>query len=321
MQLKKYYKKTKILTFCTHERYQSNMNDISAEFYLLQYNGSKPWKTQYAALPDNHFFLPNNIIPQYLDFDFILCQSKWQFEIAHKLSKERNLPLVCLEHTIPTSNFSSQELKALKSMRGHYNVYISDYNKNMWEDGNGFIIKHCVDTDIFSFKPNSQHLNNVFLAVQNDYINRNYCLNFDLFRELAQHFPVYPVGDTAGLSESAKDVKDLVQKYQACKIYINTAHESPIPTSLLEAMSCGCACLSVNSCAIPEYINHGYNGFLFDNVEEMLKYANMLYNDAKLRESFGQAARQTIEVLCDKNYFTDSWNKFIKGVVCVQDLQ
>jgi hypothetical protein len=102
------------------------MGDVDGEFYMVKYNNRKRWNENYAKIPENHFFFSENVIPPYFEYDFVLSQSKYShYELALKLAKDRNIPLVCLEHTLPTSNFNSDQIKALKSMVGNYNIYIS----------------------------------------------------------------------------------------------------------------------------------------------------------------------------------------------------
>lgn len=301
----------KILTFCTHERYQSNMSDINAEFYLLDYNGSKAWNQNFARIPDNHFFLPNNVIPEYFDYSFILSQSKYsQYQLAKKIASDFNIPLVCLEHTLPTSNFNSQQIAKLKEMKGNYNVFICEHNKQKWEC-DGVVINHCVDP-IFEYK--EDHPENVVLAVQNRYQERDYCLNYQFYARAVKDLPTKLVGDNPGMSEPAKDTTELVSIYQSCSVYFNTAHESPLPSSLIEAMACGMAPVSVKTCAIPEYIEHEENGFLVDTVEEAQYYLKLLLENERLRNKIGKAASETIKNKCDKKRFTKEWNKFIYSI-------
>lgn len=301
----------KILTFCTHERYQSNMSDINAEFYILDFQNSKPWEKRFAKLPENHFFLPYNSIPQYFDYSFILFQSKYsQFELAQKIAKDFNIPLVCLEHTLPTSNFNKAQIDQLKRMVGNYNIFISEFNKKAW-GSDGVVINHCV-SDEFEYK--EDHTNNTILSVQNQYASRNYCLNYDFYRVVTNGLPVKLVGDNPGLSEPAKDLKELISIYQDCSIYFNTAHESPLPSSLIEAMACGAVPVSVKTCAIPEYIEHEENGFLVSSVEEAKYYLKLLLDNEKLRKKLGKAASETIKSKCSKQRFTKDWNNFIQGI-------
>ena len=55
-------------------------------------------------------------------------------------------------------------------------------------------------------------------------------------------------------STPAESVADLVNEYCSSKVFLNTSTVSPIPTTLLEAMSCGSAVVSTATCMIPEII-------------------------------------------------------------------
>ena len=80
------------------------------------------------------------------------------------------------------------------------------------------------------------------------------------------------VGDTPGLSEPAASTEGLVATYQNSRIFLNTSTISPVPTALMEAMSCGCAVVSTATCMIPEVIEHGVNGFITNDTQEMKQY-------------------------------------------------
>ena len=57
----------KILTFSTHERYQSNMANINADFWVINNPKIKSWNTQYAEIPKNHKIL-NDIEKIFTDY-------------------------------------------------------------------------------------------------------------------------------------------------------------------------------------------------------------------------------------------------------------
>jgi hypothetical protein len=119
------------------------------------------------------------------------------------------------------------------------------------------VIHHGVDTDTFS--PNDMlcdrkpHL----LSVVNDWVNRDWCCGFNLWRETTKDLPGPRRRGTPGLSEPAKSVADLVMKYRSSLVFLNTSLISPVPTALLEAMACGCAVVSTRNCMIPEALRPG----------------------------------------------------------------
>ena len=64
--------------------------------------------------------------------------------------------------------------------------------------------------------------------------------------------------------------------------------------SLLEAMSCGCAVVSTETCMIPEVIENGVNGFMTNDEKQMERYLVDLLNDKNLAKEIGDNARKTI---------------------------
>src|SRR3990172_12173760 len=98
--------KLNILTWPTHERYETNLAKTGHNFFSYQGQEFKSWNTQYAPVPDNYRLLDGTLgakqVPLDIDFDLILSQNKWgQFQVGYQLSKQLHLPLISLEHTLP----------------------------------------------------------------------------------------------------------------------------------------------------------------------------------------------------------------------------
>lgn len=305
-----------ILTFPTHERYESNLADTGHNFYAFRAEGIKDWNTDYAPIPDNYELLNPELgaeqIPLHVDFDLVLSQNKaGQFQVAAQLAKQMCVPLVNLEHTLPVPEWDDKTRMILKNMRGDINVFISDYSVGAW----GYdhtkdirVIKHCIDTDTFKPSRGTVQRSNVILSVVNDWINRDWCCGFNIWQEATRGLPVKVVGDTEGLSEPAKSVTELVGHYADSRIFVNTSTVSPVPTALLEAMACGCAVVSTDNCMIPEFIEHGVNGFMTNDIAEMTGYLQKLMKDEELATKMGEAARKTVLEKCSKERFLEEWN-------------
>ncbi len=309
-----------ILTCPTHERYETGLTKTNHNFYAIRSEGIKDWYTTYAPVPKNYILLDKDIspteqIPRYVDFDLVLSQNKnGQFPVLSMIAKALQIPLVTLEHTMPFPDWNEESYKEISKRYGDINVFISDYSKNKWQEinigeiKNSTVINHFIDTDTFKYKKLERK--NHILSVANDYINRQYCLNYNQYKKVTNGLPTFPVGDTKGLSEKAKSTEELVNFYNTSKVFINTAHVSPIPMSLLEAMACGNICVSCNTCAIPEYIQHGYNGFLADTDEEMrLLLEDLLNRKEEDLEEIRQNAVNTILEKCRFDNFINSWNQ------------
>lgn len=300
-----------ILTFPTHERYETNLCKTGHNFYAYQADGIKEWNTDYGPVPPNYHLLKKELgpkqIPLHIDFDLVLSQNKFgQFQIADQLARQLHLPLVSLEHTLPFPGWSQEKKNELANMRGNINIFISNYSTKQW-NMEGDVIRHCVDTKMFH--PKDGYREKRVLSVVNDWINRDWCCGFKIWERVIKGLPVCPVGATPGLSQAAPSMDALVNFYQDSQVFINTSTISPVPTALLEAMACGCAVVSTDNCMIPEIIEHGVNGFMTNNEEEMRSYVIKLLNDSELANELGKAARKTILEKCDPDRFVDDWNK------------
>ena len=305
-----------ILTFPTHERYEEVLCKTGHNFYSYGAEGLRQWNEEVAVVPDNYAILDErlgpNQIPTYANLDCILSQNKFgQFQIAKNVAQWLHLPIISLEHTLPMTNWDEEQLAEARSMRGDLNVFISDYSIDAWgwqKDNDTFVIHHGVDDGLFKPREDIER-KPVILSVVNDWINRNWCCGFDIWQQVAKELPTKVVGKTPGLSESAKDVNELVRFYQNSLIFLNTSTVSPVPTALLEAMSCGCAVVSTATCMIPEIIQHGVNGFISNDMDELRETLILLLNNPDIAERVGKEARATILDKFNVDMFVENWNQ------------
>ena len=310
--------KLNILTFPTHERYESMLAKTGHNFYAYRAEGIKDWNETYAKLPDNYHLLDPELadsqIPEYIDFDLILSQNKFgQFQKAIQLSNTLHLPIVSLEHTLPMPQWSESTMQQVRNMRGHVNLFISKYSTGAWgwEDRNDtFVVTHGVDTDLFCSKEGKR--DDEILSVVNDWINRDWCCGFGIWQEVIKGLPHKVIGDTPGLSEPASSTKKLVENYQNSRIFLNTSTVSPVPTALMEAMSCGCAVVSTDTCMNPEVIKHGKNGFITNDKNQLKQHLVDLLNDKEIAKEIGNNARKTIVEKYSAKRFVDQWQQILK---------
>lgn len=319
--------KYNILDFCTHERYQNTLAKTNHNFFLLncavQGNGIKEfWNTKFGTIPRNYTLLPKtngdlksilNSLPSHLTFDCIISHQKFgQFQIASQVAATLQIPIISLEHTLPIQSWPPQQLEQCKQMKGNFNVFITPFNQEKWgwTKDNSEVLRHAVDTELFN--PEKLERQNTILTVANDYKNRDSVLGFQLWQKATQGLNVRPVGDTPGLSQAPSCVEELVNIYQTSSIFLNTANWSPVPMSLLEAMACGCACVSLNACSCADYIQHGENGLLANDEKEMRLCLQTLLSDEKLRREFGKKARETVEKMCSMERFCKEWNNLFE---------
>jgi hypothetical protein len=308
-----------VLTFPTHERWESGLALTGHRFWAVRAQGIKDWDRTYAPLPENYVLLDpnkgNNQLPAEIDFDVVLSQNKFgQFQIAKSIADQLHLPLVSIEHTLPMPNWGQEVLDQLKAMRGNVNLFISAYSRAKWgwADKEAGYVHHGVDTDIFKPTTPYDKRHSRVLSVVNDWINRDWCCGFRLWQETVRGLEVQVVGKTPGLSEPARDVYELRDFYAEAGIFLNTSTVSPVPTALLEAMSAGCAVVSTNNCMIPEVINSGENGLLGNTAEDLRRHLDFLLMNPDARAKLGAAARKTIEDHFGMKKFVDSWDMVLR---------
>jgi len=305
--------KLDILCFDTHERCQSQMAKTGHNFYSFRYKDCKVWNTAFADIPENYHPIEN--LYSEIDYDFILSQSKFgQLQISRQIQAQLGLPIIHLEHTVPTSNYTPEQLEMFKSIWGDYNIFISEFARDSWgfDETNSEIVVNSIDHDFF--QPSEIESDETVFTVQNDFINRDYCLNFQGWQRIINGFNAKVLGDTPGLSKAADSLEHLRDEYNKCAVYVNTTTESQMPTAILEAMSCGKPVVSTATCSIPSFISHGVNGFLTNDEEEFKGYIQQLLDDKDLRVKMGQAARETILDTFSQQKYVDNWNNIFRKV-------
>lgn len=305
--------KYNILTFNTHERYQTQNAKTGHNFYAFNFDGGKDWYDGHAPMPDNYYQMPKDSLYAGIVFDLIFVNSKFgQFQTAMQINQKLQLPILVLEHTLPLQHWPQEQLAAFQNMKGDVNVFITEYSKRAW-GMNGEVVYHSIDTELF--KPGTEEPKSQVLTVAHDFVKRDYALNYKGWERITDGLPRVVVGDTEGLSKQSESVEELIKTYQESLVYINPSVLSPVPTSMLEAMACGCAVVSTATCEIPNIIEHGVNGYISNDETELRGFVQELLNDPAKAKEMGQRARKTIEERFSEERFVNEWNKIFDNTV------
>lgn len=302
-----------ILCFPTHEAYDTSLARTDANFYAFRRKDLKDWDTNYRPVPDNYHLLPFDSLPDGIDFDFIMSANKFaNLELSHQLANQLGIPVLSLEHCLPHDTFPAYELQRIKQFRGHVNVFISEFSRERWGWGEdeAHVIHHCIDSEVF--KPLGLTKEPYALSVVNDWVNRDWACGFQLWQRVTKDFPTKVKGNTPGLSESTKSVEELVQEYNKAQLFLNTSLFSPIPTVLLEAMSCGTCVISTDNSMISSVIKHGQNGLMTNDETEMRQYLDEMLVNPERCEELGRNARETIIKDFSLERFVENWNRIFE---------
>ena len=309
--------KYNILTFNTHERYQTQNAKTGHNFYAFNFDGGKDWYDGHAPTPENYYQMPKNSLYKGIVFDLIFVNSKFgQFQTAMRINQKLQLPILVLEHTLPLPNWPQEQLRAFQNMKGDVNVFITEYSKRQW-GMSGEVINHSIDTNLFSPRASSSisRVKKQALTVAHDFVKRDYALNYKGWERITEGLPRVVVGDTPELSKQSESVEALIETYRDSLVYINPSILSPVPTSMLEAMACGCAVVSTATCEIPNIIEHGINGYISNDEAELRGFIQELLDNPEKAKEMGLKARQTIEEKFSEERFVDEWNTIFDQTV------
>lgn len=308
--------KLNILTGTTHESYQTAMAWTQHNFYAIPGQHIKRWNPKFRPQPHNYVELSTQEIPNWLDIDLVLSQHKFgQYQVLAPIAKRLGCKLISLEHTLPQS-WHIEHLDKFKQMSGDVNVFISEMNRDAWgySEDEAVVIHHGIETDLFIPKDDI-YKNPHIISVNNDFIGRGQILGFDIFQEVTNGLRTHLVGETANISKPAKDVFELISFYQQATLLLSVTRSSPIPTVVLESMSCGTPVIALNNCLLPYVIEHGINGFLGESAKELRTYCELLLNNPDMAKQMGEKARQTILDKFSLSSFVNNWNEvFYKAV-------
>jgi len=304
----------------THERYEQALCLTGHDFYCLSDN-VKQWDADYGKRPKNYSII--NEIPYHLELDLILVHTSCErLKTAFEIRNYFKIPVIRHTHVLPDVRYNTDEqIKHFQSIKPDLNTFISEYSMKAWgySNANAKFVNHGIDADFWCVEP-SLPRDNYLLSVVNLWPQRDWACGWNLWNNIIGEngltkLPFKVVGKNKGLSEPAKNIEDLRKEYMSAKIFLNTSLHSPVPMSLLEAMACGCAIVSTNTCMIPEIIQHGYNGLLGNNANELRELCLRLLTDSDLCEELGKNAQKTIKELYNINNFINNWNNIFESVI------
>lgn len=310
-----------IICLATHERYQTNLARTGHEFWMVPTPHLKDWKEEYAPLPENIHRLTLDggriVLPNDVCVDLVMAEHRFgAFQMLAPIANTLQVPLLCLEHTLPNPGWPAGTLEGIKSMKAHVNVFISEFSREKWgwAEDEAVVVHHGVDID--TFKPGPGFGQNFVLSVVNELNDpsRHFCCGYPFWQQVTAGLPITHLGGSKdGWSQPAKSVADLVQHYRNCAVFIDTAASSPIPTVVLEAMSTGALVVSRGNAMVPEVIQDGRNGFIREDPAEFRTLLLEVLENPQRYDAMREAARQTILDRFSLKRFVRDWDRVLRA--------
>lgn len=310
--------KLNILTFNNEEKFQFMLAKTGHNFYFINNPQIPVWNTQVREKPENCILLDlKDIFEQTNDIavDLILCQNRARdYNALSKLSVRLSCPIISVNNFLPFPEINQFAIQSMADQIYNSQLFSSKFICNSWgiDEKDVIIIPKYIDTEIFN---GWQGKDNKVLINCDWYQNKKNITGFGLLEEIRKQLPINLIGINPGISNPAKDLTDLVDKYVNCSVFLNTSNWLSCPTELLEAMSCGCPVVSTKNCDITDYITHGENGFLSNDPKEIIDYCKILMNDKNLAKNIGNKARQTIVGGFNHLAFVERWNQLFYSII------
>jgi glycosyltransferase involved in cell wall biosynthesis len=311
--------KIRILTWPTHEAYQTLLSNIPNVEWHIFHNGAKTWDYHTKPLPKNtylYFTDPRQIRGE-LCFDMILSQERaTQLPMSINLGQQLGIPVIHIDHTEPYPNLSKKNLDNLKSLKADYHVSISEHNKNTW-NSSALVIPHGIDTNIF--KPINGVKNYDGLNISNHFAGRDVFLGHTIFQEVSKKHKINVVGFNPQTPEYHRPIsnsEDLNKIMNQHLYYINTTQLSPLPMSLLEAASAGMSIVTTNKQEIDKYFKDGENCLIANTSQDFIDKIELIKKDKILATRIGLNARLTILSEFSLQKFIERWSSLINNIGC-----
>lgn len=301
-----------IVMGATHERYEQQLCKTGHNFWCLE-DDIKKWNASYGQIPENYRIVNN--IPIYVVPDLVLTHlSGERFNLGVQYANYFGVPLIRHTHTIRES---VKESELFRSQMPHVDTFISKYSMDLWcPKAESFVVNHGLDTSFWA--PEDVESDGSIMSVVNFWAKRDWACGWSFYNQVKsalkeENFKV--LGDNPGLSKPAPSLELLKKELNKSDIFLNTSLNSPIPMSLLEAMACGRPVVSTNTCMIPEYIKHEYNGLLGESPDEIVGHIQRLREDKELAFYLACNARKTIVNNYNIDKFTNKWNKIFNHAI------
>lgn len=171
-------------------------------------------------------------------------------------------------------------------------------------------------------------LNREAITFAQNMVSRGEYCNFERFAYIVKDLNAHvygPKNDEAGeLNGGFKKYQELQQIMRDSRVYIYTGTQPASYTlNFVEAFMTGIpmVCLGPkwansmrlagDSYAIPDFIRHGVNGFVSDDIDQLKAITNELMGNLGLARTIGAAGRQTALALFDKSLVKSMWKDYL----------
>jgi len=222
-----------------------------------------------------------------------------------------------------------QRLEGIQVLFDDYKNYLPPSYSGIVEVISNFVPQSNTSVDHLQKKERYKIVNIASLAVH----CKQQDIAIDVFSRLASEYPnwdlyFWGVGDDEFYLQNKIDnlqlqdriflkgfTKDPVSELKDSDIFIFPSKYEGFPLALTEALAVGLPALGFASCSgVNELIQHGENGFLARNKEELVMYLQELINNPEKRQVFGNTARERMKFF-SPDIVKEKWTRLVQAVI------
>jgi glycosyltransferase involved in cell wall biosynthesis len=137
-----------------------------------------------------------------------------------------------------------------------------------------------------------------------------HCENLLPYKELACGNPAIEFNKGIPYSE-------VIPQFEGCLFFVLASRTEGLPRAIIDAMSAGKAVIGSRVGGIPELIQDGVNGYLFESEDYQMLAEKMkeLLMDERLRQGMGDAGYQIIQKHYTPRHYLDQYKELIDSVL------
>lgn len=116
--------------------------------------------------------------------------------------------------------------------------------------------------------------------------------------------------------ELVSSVRDITNFYRRCDVFVLPSIDDGFGMALIEAMACGCACITTTNTGASELLTHGQDALIVEpaNEDQLANSILTLYESEERRQALAAGARRTAHSIRAASPYSQSINELINRI-------
>lgn len=116
--------------------------------------------------------------------------------------------------------------------------------------------------------------------------------------------------------ELVASVPDIANFYRRCDVFVLPSIDDGFGMALIEAMACGCACITTTNTGASELLTHGQDALIVEpaNEDQLANSILSLYESEERRQALAEGARRTAHSIRSASQYSQSINMLINRI-------